>query len=381
MPLAKATRGPKSTEWALEPHSKAKHDLVQKYLGGWFPILGRFNGRIVFLDGFAGPGTYATGEMGSPLLAIETLLDHPMFGRFGTTEFVFLFFEPESDRATRLRERLAEFAAARGGLPTNVKWTVYELTFADGAASMTEYLEQQKARLAPTFAFIDPFGFSGVPLALISRLLNFEKCEVFFNFMYDFINRFATAGNVDSHLEEIYGTNEYLRAADYASADERREFLLDLYARQLREVADFPYVSRFDMYNRQGHNTYSLFHGTRSLTGLKLMKQAMWSVDPESGKRFSDRLVGTLPFDIRPDLTPLRKMILERFAGEVVTVEQIEEFTLVETDYSASHYNRGVLAPLEREGQIEVVSSSRKRRQTFPDGTTIRFPGSGDRRT
>jgi three-Cys-motif partner protein len=366
--------GPKSTEWAREPHTKAKHDLMEKYLGGWFPILGRWNGRIVFFDGFAGPGSYAEGEMGSPLIAIETLLDHPLFERFFPTEFLFLFCEPLKDRAAALRARLEEFAIARGELPQNVKYDVREMTFVEAAENLTRTLEEQQKRLAPTFAFIDPFGFSGVPLELIARLLSFNKCEVFFNFMYDFINRFATAGNVDNHLEAIYGTDEYLAASQYESADERREFLLKLYERQLREVVGFPYVLRFDMYNRQGHNTYSMFYGTRSLTGLKLMKSAMWSVDSVSGKRFSDREVGGLPFETNVDVRPLRKAILEHFRGKTATVEQIETFTLVETDYSASHYNRLVLAPLEREQVIEVVSSSRKRAGTFPAGTMMRFP-------
>jgi hypothetical protein len=46
---SRTQRGPSSTEWAREPHTKAKHDIILKYLGGWFPILSRYNGRIVFL--------------------------------------------------------------------------------------------------------------------------------------------------------------------------------------------------------------------------------------------------------------------------------------------------------------------------------------------
>lgn len=366
-------RGPKSTEWAREPHTKAKHDLMEKYLGGWFPILGRFNGRIIFFDGFAGPGTYAKGEMGSPLIAIETLLDHSMFDRITGTEFIFLFCEPIPDRTAALRARLEEFSAARGGLPPHVKWEVREQTFAEAATEMADYLEAQKARLAPTFAFIDPFGFSGVPLELIARLLSFKKCEVFFNFMYDFVNRFVTHDPVAQHLADIFGTDEYLQATQYDDPDRRRAFLLDLYARQLRDVAGFPHVLRFDMYNSGGHNTYSLFYGTRHTAGVELMKSAMWSVDPQTGSRFSDREVddAALPFEL--DLTLLRKAILSRFAGQQATVEQVKEFTLLETMYSASHYKKGVLAPLEREGLISVLASPRKQRFAFPDGTLIQF--------
>jgi three-Cys-motif partner protein len=104
MPTKKTQRGPSSTLWAREPHTKAKHDLI-RYLDGWFPILGRFNRMVLFLDGFAGPGSYSESEMGSPLLAIEALLDHPLIDCFTKTEFVFLFCEPEHDRASALRNR------------------------------------------------------------------------------------------------------------------------------------------------------------------------------------------------------------------------------------------------------------------------------------
>lgn len=371
-PSRRNQRGPTATEWAREPHTRAKHDLIERYLGGWFPILGRYNGRIIFFDGFAGPGSYAEGEMGSPLIAIETLLDHALFERFSGTQFVFLFCEPERDRAAALELRLGEFAAARGGLPSNVTYQVRAMTFAEAATSLADELEEQKARLAPTFAFIDPFGFSGVPLELIARLLSFDKCEVFFNFMYDFVNRFATSGQVDEHLDAIFGTDEYRQVGTCGTPDERRAFLLELYARQLREVAGFPHVLRFDMFNRQGHNTYSLFYGTRSLKGLELMKAAMWSVDPEGGSRFSAREVGSMTFE--PDVTPLRDAILTAFAGQDATVEEVRAFTLTNTPYSASHYNRQVLAPLEREGVIAVIATERKKRFTFPAGTVIRFP-------
>jgi hypothetical protein len=37
--------------------------------------------------------------------------------------------------------------------------------------------------LPPTFAFIDPFGWTGVPFQLIKEILANKSCEVLFNFM------------------------------------------------------------------------------------------------------------------------------------------------------------------------------------------------------
>jgi hypothetical protein len=44
--FSRAHCGPYFALRAREPHAKAKHDLIEKYLGGWIPILGRLNARI-----------------------------------------------------------------------------------------------------------------------------------------------------------------------------------------------------------------------------------------------------------------------------------------------------------------------------------------------
>ena len=60
----------------MVPHTAAKHLLLKRYLDRWFPILGKYNQRINYIDGFAGPGEYEGGEPGSPLLAIEAAKYH-----------------------------------------------------------------------------------------------------------------------------------------------------------------------------------------------------------------------------------------------------------------------------------------------------------------
>jgi three-Cys-motif partner protein len=365
-------RGPQSTAWEMQPHTLAKHRLIERYLGGWFPILGGAHGRIVFLDGFAGPGIYSKGEEGSPIIALRTLLKHPRLERLGQVHFVFM--EPEEDRAGSLNEQLDTFVKAHGGLPKNVTYALHQVTFEQGATGILDTLEQQKATLAPTFAFIDPFGVSGVPMELIGRLLSFERCEVFFNFMGDTVNRFCTAGNIDVHLDALFGCDDYKQVS--GNPTQRQVFLHDLYERQLGSHCNFKYIQQFEMINMAGHNIYSLFFGTRHLAGLRVMKDAMWKVDPGGGNRFSDRLAGQqVLFGAEPGIRPLRQELLRHFAGRTVDVADINEHTLVHTPYSASHWKSLVLKPLEKEGVISVVTSPRLRSGAFPDGTKVAFPG------
>ena len=91
------------TVWALDEQTEGKHLLLRAYLDGWFAILGSFSGRLLFVDGFAGPGEYADGEMGSPLVAIESVRQHKNQGRLRSVEVVFLFIEQDEGRVDTLR--------------------------------------------------------------------------------------------------------------------------------------------------------------------------------------------------------------------------------------------------------------------------------------
>lgn len=162
------------TVWDLAPHTRAKHKLLEKYLGAWFPMLTRYQGRVVVLDGFAGPGVYAGGEPGSPQIVLTTLLDHSHFDRM-SSEFLLVFNEQDDERFAALEDVIGRLTEERG-LPKNVRVITENESFPELAEDILEALDGQ--HLAPTFAFLDPFGYRDVPMELIKRLLAFDRCEL-----------------------------------------------------------------------------------------------------------------------------------------------------------------------------------------------------------
>ena len=50
---------PRTTTWPLELHTRGKHMVLEHYMGAWLPIMTRWNGRVLFIDAFAGPGEYS----------------------------------------------------------------------------------------------------------------------------------------------------------------------------------------------------------------------------------------------------------------------------------------------------------------------------------
>ena len=346
--------------------------------------MAKYNGRILFVDGFAGPGRYSGGEEGSPLIAFKALLDHPQFQQpqQRQREVVFIFMEARKDRAAALQQELKRFEAGRP-IPGWVKYDVMNGQFAPLMTRRLDLIDKEGKRLAPTFAFIDPFGFKGVPMDLIARIVQNPSCECLITFMYESINRFLSHPNskIEVHLNKLFGTGEWKALTLEQDPDRRRDGIVDFYRQRLIEQARLKYVRTFEMINEGNRTEYFLYFVTNSLTGLSKMKQAMWKADPERGQVFSD-LTDTnqmVLLESTPDLARLRNLLRHRFQGHGwVGIDQVEEFVLKDTPYSeAIHLKRLTMAPMEREVPplMEVVRppGSRNRPGDYPSGTRIRF--------
>jgi len=366
----------RTTRWPLAPHTRTKHEILKRYLDAWLPILGSWAGRIVFIDGFAGPGRYSGGEPGSPVIALQALLAHPFFqqprpGR----EVVFAFIEEDLERAAALRDEIDAIKLA-----TWIKALVLEGAFRDHMTELLNAIEADRQRLAPTFAFIDPFGFKGLPMALVARITRNPRCECLVSFMYENINRFLAhpRTEIQAHYDELFGTEAWREVAEISNPETRKSHLVGLYREQLQKFAGLRYVRTFEMINEGNRTEYFLFYGTNNQLGLSKMKHAMWKADPVGGQVFSDRSVsgqGVL-FVPHPDIGPLRRQLQDRFRGKGwVQIEEVSDFVLEDTAYSELiHLKRLTLAPMEQERLIEAHRLGEKpRRGTFPPGTKVRF--------
>lgn len=353
------------TTWLIVPHTQAKHIILQRYLEAWFPIMATQSGRLVYIDGFAGPGRYAGGEDGSPIIALRTAMGQP---RLRGTEVVFLFIELDAQRKANLEQEVGRLAP-----PTNFSVTVHQGRFDETLAALLDRIDGQGARLAPTFAFLDPFGWSQTPMALIARLLR-NRSEVLITFIYEEINRFLGHPDQTDNRDRLFGSADWRPIAAIGDPSQRRRLLHDLYDQQLSRHARF--VRSFEMRNIRNATDYFLFFATNHVRGLEKMKEAMWKADPLGGARFSD---ATDPqqlvlFGPEPEFATLRRQIAARYAGQTPDVDEIERFVIEETAFLSTHYKR-ILRAMERERppSIRAARGPGGRRGTFPGGTAVTF--------
>ena len=248
--------------WNIEPHTQAKLQILKAYLQAWFPILSQGReGRVVYIDGFAGPGRYEGGEEGSPIIALKAVLNQPLLSG---AQIDFHFIEADPDVAAHLRSELTGLEAQLRGRP-RLHVNVHDGEFACVYPQISTSLGTSSS-VVPTFALIDPFGWTGVPFRITADLLARPKTEVLFNFMHEEIARFLAHKDQPNNFDELFGTSGW-RALLALTGYRRTRALHDLYGEQLLKHAK--YVRSFTMVNQSKRVDYFLFFATQNLKELR----------------------------------------------------------------------------------------------------------------
>lgn len=356
-----------AASWELAAHTAAKLEILGAYLRAWFPILsrGRKFDRIIYIDGFAGPGRYKQGEDGSPIIALKAALS-ALNGQI-QMPYEFHFVERKRRVAAALQANIEHLKQHRV-VPPSVEIFVHERMAFEEAYSRHIRARLQAHPRAPAFALVDPFGWTGIPMAILAELMQRPSTEILVNFMFEEINRFINHPEQGRNFDALFACTEWRRAYDMTGGT-RKKFIHDLYRDRLHRAAGAKYVRSFEMRNERNVSDYFLYFASNNLLGLAKMKEAMWKVDPGGGFTFSDatNLDQTVLFQPEPDRRALRRLISERFAARRATVEQVEKFVVEFTPFNAGHY-RKVLAAMEADEDAKPINPpATRRRGTYPD--------------
>jgi len=362
--------------WELDDHTRAKHRVLRAYLHAWIPVMGQqalkvgnfSSPRLLLVDGFAGPGRYVGGAPGSPLIMLDAVVSHRAFPRLAKVTFIYLFIEQDSRRVAHLREELAKV-----NLPSNIEVRVEEGAFEKRFGAIVDDITGKRRTLVPTFAFIDPFGYSAASMSLTGRFLDFPRSEALFFLPLSFIHRFVGRAGQEHALDALFDSDRW-REAIPLEGSERRTFLIGLFEKQLMSQGNVKHVKSFELHTRDG-NDYRLVFATGHDRGLELMKEALWSVDPVAGTSYAAHSeTGQLVlFGPQVDTRPLLEELRAAFGNRWFTTTEAEQVTL-RTDFLASrHLKKMTLLVAEQQGGLEVVRAAGARAGTFTDTVRMRF--------
>lgn len=375
-------------KWYIKEHTKVKHEILKLYLRPWGKILGSRNKRLIILDGFAGRGEYfengQTVVCGSPMIFMD------LNTNFLIEELICICIEKNVENYDNLSKVLKEKKNELTKKNSNLLLEIIELKkihntnidlliehipqkkynssnekqssqktsvilindeFSNVIELLLDNISTNKVTLAPLFCFIDPFGFRGIPLNIIKKILSLPYTEVLFTFMARDINRFHALKQEEQSLAELFGNKEWKKAIKKKG----EESFLYFYKKTLKDNG-IKFVIYFKMFesNRMGV-IYYLIHASNNLKAVELMKERMKRISmdftyfgPDNNKLGNEQIRLTYGYD------EFGNNLCEVYRGKNVTFDKLREQTIDSNSFIEKEY-RAIIKKLEKEKKVVIT--------------------------
>ena len=333
---------------------------------------------VGYIDLFAGPGKFEDGSESTPILILKDAI-----GVERIKHSLWSFFnDRDQHNIDSLRREI-------GSLP-GVEDLAHEPGFNCEVVSPAIADGLRAYSLRPTFVFADPFGYVGISLQLLGRLLQHKKSELLVFFNTNRISPGVANPFVKEHIDALFGVER----ADAVRQKirnlhglEREKAVLDSFEEAM-STRGFAHITRFRFESlSQGRTSHHLIHCSRHPKGEEIMKDIMARhshkrPDGVATFEFKKRPAQPSLFDPEAGYTEppeeLAEAILEIFAGRTMTLAEVlrehaHGKTFVERNY------REALLHLEAQGKIGVeppadVRGTRSGRLVWGSGTKASFP-------
>lgn len=345
--------------------TRIKHIIVKKYIYAYFTILKRYQSNLVYIDGFAGRGTYEGDDgskiSGSPLKALETISESPDLAKIVST----VFFEKDTFLAKQLADSVKQFFLMNQNIREPM---VYCGDFSNSLTNLVNNLENDGKKLAPTFLFVDPCGVDGVSFEVIKRFLDNSSAEALIFFNIDGVRRILGLGDsMGKALPTLLGSEESAKEllkliSLCTNPAEKERTIIEFYLRALKSRTKANYVVPFRVeYENKKATSHYLLHVTSHPMGFRIMKDVMWSVgkrlEGSGGLEFAQASLakGSQLFD--PQMRDIKSSILEILNNN--NQVKVDYFTKILVEHPENMFStkgyKEALVELESELKIQVL--------------------------
>lgn len=358
--------------------SAVKTLIIGNFFSSWANIVvgaAKARGKpIVYIDMYCGPGRYGDGRPSTPLIVLEKAIANPKVA----PELVSIF----NDEDPTLVENLKAEVAKVPGIAKLGRQPVF-LNTSIGRETKQYFLERSNA---PTFTFIDPFGYTGLTLDLIKGLTRGWGSDCLFFFNYARINRALSAGVFREPMSAIFGesrADDLTRKLTTIEADgrltpfKREEIIGDTMTAALHEINNL-YVRPFT-FRKEGRTTHKLVFVSKDIKGYNVMKDVMAKQsNVKLGGGIIEFTYSDVPVDepillMNFEFERLKSSLCEMFKGQTVSMNAVFERHNPGTDYLSRNY-RDALNELDRLGKVRTVPRKvRSGKVTFGEDVRITF--------
>lgn len=260
-----------STDYEDREQTAVKHQILERYLNGFAPIVGDWARDIAYVDCCAGPwkssdpnlGDTSFGRAVGALRAAKSVLAQ----RGRTPTFRCLLIE-RNRNAFRELKRYCDTIL-------DIEVTPWEWDFTKHVGDIEKFVKQRNDCFP--FIFIDPKGWDPLEIDVIKPILRLQPGEVLINLMTSFITRFISVR--EKRFERLF-KEDWSRLATL-SGEEREEQIVASYASRVREAGNFSYVCTLPvMKPSRDAFQFHMIYGTRHITGVKVFKETEKQIIP-----------------------------------------------------------------------------------------------------
>jgi three-Cys-motif partner protein len=364
-----------------QPPSKVKSLIASQYFKAWAMVMTGTKSKesnVGYIDLFAGPGMFDDGSESTPILILKDAI--------GTDRIKHSLWSYFNDRDQGNIDSLRREISSLAGVECLVHEPGFNCELVSPA--IADYLRAYSLR--PTFVFADPFGYVGISLQLLDRLLKHKKSELLVFFNTNRISPGVANPFVKEHIDALFGVERAAavrqRVRDLHGLD-REEAVLDSFEEAMRN-GGFAYITRFRFASMSQHRTsHHLIHCSRHPKGEEIMKDIMARhshkrPDGVATFEFKKQTIQRSLFDQEAGYTEppeeLAEAILRVFAGRTMTLAEVWRAHAHGTNFVERNYREALLY-LEAQGKISVeppsaVRGTRNGQQVWGSDTRARFP-------
>lgn len=320
---------------------------------------------MAYVDLYAGRGRYEDGYESTPLLVVNSAINQPQV----VNKMAFLFNDIDETNVTSLKGEIESLP----GYSKLTKPPIYT-NLAVGDRIVTEI---NKLGNVPIFLYLDPWGYRGLTLRLISSILRGWGSEVIFFFNFSRINSALSNVKVARHMHMLFGSEraKYLKAAtDGKTPFEREDLIIDELQKALKD-AGANHVLPFSFKDDNGRRTKQhLVFATKNQLGFRRMKDVMgrWS-SPNPNGTPSYQYTSQLTFGFDSGFSELIEQLISEFSGKTIFVDDLISQHHTKTKYREMDY-KATIKEMEARGLLKAVPSAEERRKdTLADDTLLIF--------
>lgn len=365
--------------------SVIKARIVSKYFSAWASVIlatqkkyPSYLQQMAYIDLFAGPGRYDNQSKSTPLMVLETILGNPDLA----SRMITMFNDKDTENVESLKTAIGQLDGIE-----RLKYApkFYNMEVGDEITAMF-----QSSNLPPTFFFVDPWGYKGLSLNLVSSIIKDWGCDCVFFFNYNRVSMGINNETIKHHMASLFGDEqlEFVRSEcnKVRSPAEREVIVVNELCNALKQNGS-RFVLPFRFKNSEGTRTsHHLIFLSKNFRGYEIMKEIMYKESTDKSDEvasfeynprdlLANQQLSLLYYLSRP-LDDLQGMLLHEYANKTIDFKELYEAHSVDKPYIKKNY-KDVLRSLFDAGKITAISTKTGKPPTrgFADEMRITFGG------